>query len=72
MCGGRHHDTLEHPPSPVRPADMWQGWNLGARPVEGNVVSVPPWWEVHDLPMPTPDTPLREIAELRDGAWALR
>ena len=61
--------------------DMFREWNLGQRPVEGNVVDEPAWWEKYDLPllptagMPrgtggTPAVPLSAIAEYReDGTW---
>lgn len=61
--------------------DMFREWNLGQRPVEGNIVDEPAWWEKYDLPllptagMPrgtggTPAVPLSNIAEYRgDGTW---
>ena len=60
---------------------MFREWNLGRRPVEGNVVDEPAWWEKYDLPlMPTagmprgtggmPAVPLSDIAEYGgDGTW---
>ena len=62
-------------------ADIFHEWNLGQRPVEGNVVSEPPWWEKYRLPLlPTgpvprggggmPAVPLSNIAQHEgDGVW---
>lgn len=61
--------------------DMFHDWNLGQRPVEGNVVDEPPWWEKYDLPLlPADDLPrgaggtpavaLKDIATyLGGGIW---
>ena len=61
--------------------DMFREWNLGQRPVEGNVVDEPAWWEKYGLPLlPTagmlrgtggsPAVPLADIAEYEDnGTW---
>ena len=61
--------------------DLFREWNLGQRPVVGNIVDEPAWWEKYDLPllptagMPrgtggTPAVPLSDIAEYReDGTW---
>ena len=61
--------------------DMFREWNLGQRPVDGNIVDEPAWWEKYDLPllptagMPrgtggTPAVPLSAIAEYGgDGTW---
>ena len=61
--------------------DMFREWNLGQRPVEGNVVDEPAWWEKYGLPLPpsagkprgaggTPAVPLANIAEYEgNGTW---
>ena len=69
-----------HPPFD----DMFAEWNLGERPVGGDIVDEPAWWEKYGLPllpsagMPqgtggTPAVPLSSIAEYRgDGTWRVR
>ena len=38
--------------------DMFREWNLGQRPVEGNIVDEPAWWEKYNLPLlPTAGMP---------------
>ena len=66
-----------HPPS----EDMFEDWNLGRHPVEGNVVDEPAWWEKYDLPLlpsggvprgggGTPAVPLSKIARYEgNGIW---
>lgn len=61
--------------------DMFEDWNLGERPVEGDVVDEPPWWEKYNLPMlPVGDVPrggggmpavaLADIADYKgEGIW---
>jgi hypothetical protein len=68
-----HHDTLEYA-TPIKPRsdDMWEGWNLGRTAVMHNVVEQPPWWELHGLSIPTPDTRLHELAVFERGLWRLR
>lgn len=64
--------------------DMFADWNLGERPVEGNVVAEPAWWDKYRLPLlPTagvprggggvPAVPLSQIADYEgDGIWRAR
>ncbi|MBT6426971.1 MAG: hypothetical protein HOK30_04885 [Rhodospirillaceae bacterium] len=61
--------------------DLFADWNLGQRPVMGNVVAEPPWWLKYNLPMlPTrdmprgtggmPALPISEVAEYEgEGVW---
>ena len=68
------------PPFP----DIFHEWNLGARPVRGNVVREPAWWEKYRLPLlPSapvprggggmPAVPLARIARYEgDGVWRVR
>ena len=51
---------------------MWQHWNLGKRPVVGDVVDEGPWWEKYGLPFQTPIRNLEDIATLVDGVWTVR
>jgi hypothetical protein len=60
---------------------MFEDWNLGERPVEGDVVDEPPWWEKYNLPMlPVGEVPrggggmpavaLADIADYKgEGIW---
>ena len=64
--------------------DMFEEWNLGERPVEGNVVAETPWWENYDLPLlpkgsvprgggGMPAVPLSSIADYEgDGRWRVK
>lgn len=64
--------------------DMFEEWNLGRRPVEGNVVAEPPWWEKYGLPIlpqdpvprgggGVPAVPLSSIANYEgDGVWRVK
>ena len=64
--------------------DMFEEWNLGQRPVEGNVVAEPPWWEKYSLPLlPSgsvprggggmPAVPLSSVATYEgDGLWRVK
>ncbi len=64
--------------------DIFAEWNLGERPVVGNVVAEPAWWEKYDLPMlPTgnmargsggvPAVPLARIADYEgEGIWRVK
>ena len=75
-------DCLElTPPCPIDEADMWrQNWNLGQRPVTGDVVAEQPYWRKYGLSNETNpcgaeavDRPLAEIADAdADGRWRLR
>ena len=65
-------DALEYAPPRPTGADMWQHWNLGKRPVVGDVVDEGPWWEKYGLPFQTPIRDLQEIATLEDGVWTVR
>lgn len=38
-------------------ADMWEDWNLGKRPVLGDVVDEPPFWAKYELPLAGPTAP---------------
>ena len=65
-------------------ADLFEGWNLGERPVEGNVVAEPSWWDKYGLPIGLsadvprggggiPAVPLNRIADYEgDGRWRAR
>lgn len=76
------HDSLEWVASRDPPdADIWADWNLGKKPVIGNVAEEPPWWEKYGLPMlPSPGfprgggggpaVPLKQIATYEgNGRW---
>lgn len=64
--------------------DMFANWNLGERPVVGNVVDETPWWIKYDLPMlPSgqvprggggmPAVPLNQVANYEgDGIWRVK
>ena len=58
--------------------DIFADWNLGRRPVEGNIINEPPWWRKYGLPMLSggdmlrgtggmPAVPLSEIAQYEGG-----
>ena len=61
--------------------DMFEEWNLGELPVQGQVVDEPTWWDRYGLPLfptgnvprgggGTPAVPLSEVARyLGDGRW---
>ncbi len=62
---------------------MWADWNLGKKPVVGDVVDDPVWWEKYELPMlpvraprgggGTPAVPLSSIATYEgNGVWRAR
>ena len=64
--------------------DMFEEWNLGQRPVQGDVVDEPAWWEKYGLPLlpsnethrgtgGTPAVPLSDIASYQgDGTWRVK
>ena len=54
-------DTLEYGPTNAPPNDMFEHWNLGRRPVTGDVVADEPWWVRHNCAIPTPDRPISEV-----------
>ena len=54
-------DTLEYGPTHPPPSDMWHNWNLGRKPAVGDIKVVPPWWERHNVSIPTIDRPLAQI-----------
>ena len=77
-------DSNEYVWSREAPAgDVFSDWNIGQRPVEGNIYDEPPWWERYGLPMlpagniprgggGAPAVPLSEIAEyVGDGVWSV-
>ena len=54
------------------PEDMWRSWNLGKKPVTGDVVADPSWWDRYGVEMCTPNMTLAEIAAKgSDGLWRL-
>jgi hypothetical protein len=64
--------------------DMFEDWNLGQRPVTGNIIDEIPWWEKYKLPIlptgdvprgggGTPAVPLSDIANYEgEGVWRVK
>lgn len=47
---GMEWAAQQHPPR----EDMWEDWNLGTKPVVGNVVDEPSWWDKYDFTIEGP------------------
>ena len=78
-------DSNEYVVSREPPSNgVFSDWNVGQKPIEGNVFDEPPWWERYGLPMlptggvprgggGTPAVVLSDIAEyLGDGVWSVK
>ena len=78
-------DSNEYVVSREPPSNgVFSDWNVGQKPIEGNVFDEPPWWERYGLPMlptggvprgggGTPAVVLSDIAEyLGDGVWSVQ